>query len=122
MMKTLGAVVPFLVLAACAGKPVEPTGIYRLNTAEKTLVLDVRRSGDYVLQIDGPDSMTDEIRGRWTDEKGAAFDLTFQGIVWHGSEPEAGRGLWPVSFDRDGGICLDGESEVCFVKDGVTAS
>jgi len=106
-----------LVLAACTRQAPEPVGVYRLATAEKTLVLDVRRSGDYVLQIDGPDSMTDEIRGRWEDERGTSMDVSFHGLIWHGSEPEAGNSIWPVSFESDGGICLDGEGQVCFVKD-----
>ncbi|WP_156648947.1 hypothetical protein [Massilia sp. Leaf139] len=119
-MKTLRAFVPLVLLAACAAPPADPIGRYRLDTADKTLVLDVRASGDYVLQIDGPDSMTDEIRGRWTDEKGTSKDAGFQGIVWHGSAPEGGKGWWLVSFESDGGICLDGEGLVCFVKDGTT--
>ena len=118
MMKTSCLLTLLLVLASCARQPAEPTGIYRLGTADKTMVLDVRASGVYVLQIDGPDSMTDEIRGRWDDGPDTTIDATFHGIVWHGQEPEAGKGLWPVSFERDGGICVDGEGLLCFTKDG----
>lgn len=118
IMKIISVVLLLVFLAACSRQPVRPTGIYRLGTAEKTLLLEVRASGDYVLQIDGPDRMTDEIRGRWQDERATQADVTFEGIVWHGSEPEAGRGLWAVRFESDGGICLDGEGLLCFTKDG----
>lgn len=121
IMRTFSAILALLallVLAACSRQPAQPVGIYRLGTADKTLVLEVRASGDYVLQIDGPDSMTDEIRGRWEDEREMDIDVTFHGILWHGNEPEAGNGLWPVSFESDAGICLDGDGLVCFVKDG----
>jgi hypothetical protein len=116
-MKTLFILTSLLVLTACARGPVEPTGIYRLGTADKTMELDVRASGDYVLQIDGPDSMTDEIRGRWEEERGGEIDITFHGLVWRGTVPEAGQGLWLAAFERNGGICLDGEGTVCFSKD-----
>jgi hypothetical protein len=116
-MKMLCAIVSIVLLAACARQTVQPTGLYRLATPERAMVLDVRASGDYVLQVDGPDSMTDEIRGRWNDERGQDIDVTFHGVVWHGSEPEAGNGLWMVSFERDGGICIDGEGATCFAKD-----
>ena len=117
IMRTLPFIVSLLVLAACTRQPVQPVGVYRLGTAEKTIVLDVRASGDYVLQIDGPDSMTDEIRGRWEDERNREMDVTFHGILWHGNEPEAGNGLWMVKFEGDGGVCLDGEGLLCFTKD-----
>jgi hypothetical protein len=117
-MRTLSAIVSLLVLAACGRPPVQPVGVYRLGTAEKTIVLDVRASGDYVLQIDGPDSMTDEIRGRWEDEPNGEMDVSFHGLLWHGNEPEAGKGLWMVKFEVDGGVCLDGEGLLCFTKDG----
>ena len=116
-MKTLSALASMVLLAGCTRQPVQPTGIYRLGMAEKAMVLDVRASGDYVLQIDRPGSMTDEIRGRWQDERETQTDVTFEGIVWHGNEPEAGRGFWAVRFDSDGGICLDGEGLLCFTKD-----
>ena len=116
-MKTLCAIVSITLLVACARQAVQPTGIYRLATPERTMVLDVRASGDYVLQIDGPDSMTDEIRGRWNDEHDQDIDVTFHGVVWRGNEPEAGNGLWPVAFERDGSICIDGEGAACFAKD-----
>jgi hypothetical protein len=117
-MRTLSAIVSLLVLAACSRQPVQPVGVYRLGTAEKTIVLDVRASGDYVLQIDGPDSMTDEIRGRWEDERKTEIDVTFHGIAWHGDQPEAGRALWPVQFASDGGFCIDVDKLLCFIKDG----
>jgi hypothetical protein len=116
-MKTLITVLMLVFLAACSRQPVQPTGIYRLGTTEKMLVLDVRASGDYVLQIDGPDRMTDEIRGRWQDQRTTHIDARFEGIVWHGSEPERGHGSWPVRFEGDGGICLDAEGLLCFTKD-----
>jgi hypothetical protein len=116
-MKILCAVLALVLLVACTRQPVKPTGIYRLGTAEKTMVLQVRASGDYVLQIDGPDSMTDEIRGRWEDERDTQIDVKFEGLVWQGHEPEPGHGFWPVRFERDGGICLDGEGLLCFTKD-----
>jgi hypothetical protein len=116
-MKIPAAFFSMLLLAACSRQPVEPTGVYRLGTAEKTLVLDVRASGEYVLQIDGPDSMTDEIRGRWENEGGKEMDVTFHGIVWRGNEPEPGHAMWPVKFENDGGICIDGEGFLCFTKD-----
>ena len=117
-MRTLSAIVSLLVLAACSRQPVQPVGVYRLGTIEKTLVLDVRASGDYVLQIDGPDSMTDEIRGRWEDERNTDIDVTFHGVAWHGDQPEAARALWPVRFDGDGGFCIDTDEKFCFTKDG----
>ena len=109
----------FVALSACTRQPVKPTGVYRLATATQSMVLNVRPSGDYVLQVDGPGRNTDEIRGRWEEERGTDtdMDITFHGIVWHGNEPEAGRGLWPVAFERNGGICLDGEGVTCFAKD-----
>lgn len=117
IMKILSAIISLLVLTACTRGPVEPTGIYRLGTAEKTMELNVRASGDYVLQIDGPDSMTDEIRGRWEEERGGDFDITFHGLVWRGTVPEAGHGLWLAAFESNGAICLDGAGRVCFSKD-----
>jgi hypothetical protein len=116
-MKTLLVLAPLFVLASCSRQPVEPTGIYRLSTQEKMVVLEVRASGDYILQIDRSGSMTDEIRGRWQDERGAEVDVTFHGIVWHGNTPEAAAGFWAVAFERDGGICLDGKELLCFTKD-----
>jgi hypothetical protein len=118
IMRTVSAIVSLLILAACSRQPAQPVGVYRLGTAEKTIVLDVRASGDYVLQIDGPDSMTDEIRGRWEDERNTEIDVTFHGIAWHGDQPEAGRTLWPVQFGSDGGFCVDVDELLCFTKDG----
>ena len=106
-----------LALAACSRQPAEPTGIYRLGVAENSMVLDVRASGDYVLQVDSPGRNTDEIRGRWERESKGGIDVTFQGIVWRGNEPEPAPGFWPVQFENDGGICLDGEGLLCFTKD-----
>ena len=117
-MKTLRVFAPLVLLAACTAQPVEPTGIYRLDTAEKMMVLDVRASGDYVLQIDGPDSMTDEIRGRWEDKRNTDIDVTFHGIAWHGDRPESNRSLWPVKFEANGGFCIDVDNRLCFTKDG----
>ena len=116
-MRTFRIAIAFVVLAACTQQPASPTGVYRLATATHSIVLDVRSSGDYVLQVDGPGRNTDEIRGRWEEEQGADRDITFHDIVWHGSEPEAGAGFWPVAFERNGGICLDGEGLTCFAKD-----
>ena len=116
-MKTLLCIFPVLAIAACTRQPVEATGVYRLNTEEQTLTLDVRTGGDYVLQIDGPSRNTDEIRGRWEKEQGKDIDATFQGIVWHGQQPESAPGRWAVAFESDGGICLDGEGLACFAKD-----
>lgn len=117
-MRTSCLLLPLLVLAACSRQPAEPVGIYRLGTAEKTMVLEVRASGYYVLQIDGPDSMTDEIRGRWDDKRHDAVDATFHGLAWRGDQPEPAPALWPVTFGSDGGICLDSEGLLCFTKDG----
>jgi len=116
-MKTPCLLLSLALLAACSRQPAEPIGIYRLGTAEKTMVLEVRASGDYVLQIDGPDSMTDEIRGRWEDQGEENVDATFHGLAWRGEQPEPARALWPVKFGSDGGICLDGAGSLCFTKD-----
>lgn len=116
-MKIVSALVMLVFLAACTRQPAEPTGLYRLGTADKTMLLEVRASGVYVLQIDGPERMSDEIRGRWQDERGTQSDARFEGIVWHGSEPERGGGSWSVRFEHDGAICLDGEGLLCFTKD-----
>ena len=48
---------------------------------------------------------------------GGDIDITFHGLVWRGTVPEAGHGLWPAAFESNGGICLDGEGAVCFSKD-----
>ncbi|MFC5480389.1 hypothetical protein [Massilia suwonensis] len=117
-MKTTCLLVSLFVLAACGRQPAEPIGIYRLGTAEKTMVLEVRASGDYVLQIDGPDSMTEEIRGRWDEARSDKADATFHGLAWRGEQPEPARALWPVKFDSAGGICIDAAGSLCFTKDG----
>lgn len=117
IMKTLSALLSLLVVAACSRQPIEPTGVYRLGTADKTFVLDVRASGEYVLQIDGPDRMTDEIRGRWEDEHGNGPHVSFHGLGWHGTEPEAGSGAWTTTVRSNAELCLDAEGQSCFTKD-----
>lgn len=116
-MKILPAAISILALAACTEKPIAAPGLYRLGMAEKSMLLDVRVGGDYVLQVDGPGRNTDEIRGRWEDERGAGPRISFHGIVWRGSEPEAGAGIWAATLDRNAGICLDAEGLACFSKD-----
>ena len=118
-MRTLLAVVSILALAGCAKQPIQAAGVYRLSMAEKTMVLEVRTGGEYVLQVDGVGRNTDEIRGRWEDERGAkpGPDLSFHGIVWRGTEPEAGQAIWAASFGRNADICLDAEGLSCFSKD-----
>jgi hypothetical protein len=111
---------PILILAACSRPPIEPIGMYRLGTADKTLVLDVRASGEYVLQIDGPDSMTDEIRGRWEDERGNGPHVSFHGLAWRGTEPEAGSSVWTTTVRSNAELCLDAEGQSCFTKDAAT--
>lgn len=56
-MKILPATFSILALAACTGQPVAAPGLYRLSMAEKSMLLDVRVGGDYVLQVDGPGSL-----------------------------------------------------------------
>jgi hypothetical protein len=116
-MKTSCLLTLLLALAGCARQPAEPTGIYRLGTADKTMVLQVRASGDYVLQIDGPDSMTDELRGRWDDARMENVDAVFHGLAWRGDRPEPASAPWPVKFGSDGGICIDAGELLCFTKD-----
>ena len=116
-MRTLLIAISLLAMAACTKQPVEATGVYRLSTAEKTMVLDLRPNGDYVLQVDSPGRNTDEIRGRWEDEHGAGPHVSLQGMRWRGTEPEAGPGTWTTTFRRDAEICLDADSEACFSRD-----
>lgn len=114
-MRTLLAAVSLLALAACTREPVKAPGVYRLSTPEKSMVLQLRTSGEYVLQVDGPDRNPDEIRGRW--EEGPGPSLSFHGIVWQGTEPETGDGIWTATLDSNADICLDAERLSCFYKD-----
>lgn len=116
-MKTLPTFVSFLFLAACTRQPLEPVGIYKLGTAERMMVLEVRASGDYVLQIDGADSMTDEIRGRWEDQRGQGPHVSFHGLAWRGTVPEAGAGIWTTALQGNADLCIDAGGTACFVKD-----
>jgi hypothetical protein len=116
-MERLPLALAILALAGCTHHPVEATGVYRLTTAEKSMVLDLRPNGDYVLQVDGPGRNTDEIRGRWEDERGAGPHVSLQGLRWRGSEPEPGPGIWTTTFRRNAEICLDVDSEACFSRD-----
>lgn len=115
-MKTLFAAVPFIVLAACARESVDPTGVYRLTTAERAMTLEVRPSGDYVLQINGTERNPDQLRGRWEKGSGSGPDIALHGIAWHGSEPEGGNAVWTVTFQGNADICLDAEGQTCFTK------
>jgi len=115
-MKALLALALAATLAGCAQPPVTPTGVYVLSTADMSIVLDVRPGGDYVLQTSGPGRNTDEIRGSWREETGPALSVSFSGIVWHGTEPEAGNGIWAATIDSDSQICLDGEGLNCFFR------
>ncbi|WP_305821612.1 hypothetical protein [Massilia brevitalea] len=103
-------------LAGCAQPPVTPTGVYVLSTAEMSVVLDVRPGGDYVLQTSGPGRNTDEIRGSWREEVGPALSVSFSGVVWHGTEPEAGNAVWAATIDSDSQICLDRDGQNCFFR------
>ena len=116
-MKTLFLVVSLVVLAGCTKQPVSPAGVYRLSTEEKSMVLELRPAGDYVLQINGAERNPDQIRGRWDEEQGPGPDISLHGIVWRGTEPEAGPGIWAVSVDNETGICIDDEGLACFSKD-----
>ena len=116
-MKTFLAVAAFLVLASCAKQPIHASGVYRLITEEKSMVLEVRPNGDYVLQINGPERNPDQIRGRWEEGQESGPDVAFHGIVWHGTEPEAGQGIWAATVDGNANICLDTEGWTCFSKD-----
>ena len=116
-MKTLSAFIPLLVLAACTRQPVEPVGVYKLATAETMMVLELRASGDYILHIDGPGSMTDEIRGRWEDERGKGPHLSLHGLDWRGTVPEAGSGIWTTVLQSNADLCLDVSGSACFIKD-----
>jgi len=116
-MRRFPLLLAVLALAACTTHPVEVTGVYRLSTAEKSMVLDLRPNGDYVLQVDGPGRNTDEIRGRWEDERGAGPHVSLQGMHWRGTEPEAGPGTWTTTIRRNVELCLDAEGETCFSRD-----
>jgi len=104
------------VLAGCAQPPTNPAGVYVLSTPDASIVLDVRPGGDYVLQTSGPGRNTDEIRGSWREETGPALSVSFSGIVWKGTEPEAGNGIWAATIDSDSQICLDGDGQNCFFR------
>jgi hypothetical protein len=117
IVKTILALAAFLVLAGCAKQPIHASGVYRLITEEKSMVLEVRSNGDYVLQINGPERNPDQIRGRWEEARGTGPDVSFHGIVWHGTEPEAGQGIWAARVDGNADICLDAEGLTCFSKD-----
>ena len=106
-----------LALAGCAQHPAEATGVYRFNSPEKTMVLDLRANGEYVLQVDVPGRNTDEIRGRWEDERGAGPHVSLQGLRWRGTEPEAGSGTWTTTFGRNAELCVDAGGEACFSRD-----
>lgn len=119
-MKALLALGLATVLAGCVQPPVSPTGVYVLSTADSSIVLDVRAGGDYVLQTSGPGRNTDEIRGSWREETGPGLSVSFSGIVWHGTEPEAGEGIWSAIIDSDAQICLDGEGIHCFFRNDLS--
>jgi len=116
-MKVLLPACSLLVLCACTQPPAQPAGTYRLSMDERSMVLQVRVGGDYILQMDGPGREADEIRGRWEEEHGAGPNLSFHGIVWRGTEPEAGLGIWAAAQDADGSICLGERDLACFLKD-----
>ena len=116
-MKTLVAAVSLVLLAACTREPIKAPGVYRFSTPEKSMVLQVRTSGEYVLQVNGRDRNPDEIRGRWEEETGPSPALSFHGIVWHGTEPESGNGIWAATLDGNGDLCLDAEGLSCFYRD-----
>ncbi|QNA90585.1 hypothetical protein G4G28_22535 [Massilia sp. Dwa41.01b] len=116
-MKTLFALVLILSCSACTEQPINARGVYRFDTPERTMILDLRASGEYVLQIDGVGRNTDEIRGRWDAARGSGSHIAFYGLVWHGTEPEAGQGIWAARVARNADICLDAEGVSCFAKD-----
>jgi len=107
-------------LIGCTQAPTSPAGVYILSTADMSIVLDVRPGGDYVLQTSGPGRNTDEIRGSWREEGGPALSVSFSGVVWRGTEPEAGEGIWSATIDRDAQICLDGEGINCFFRNDLS--
>ena len=119
-MKALLALGLVAGLAGCAQPPTNPAGVYILSTADLSIVLDVRAGGDYVLQTSGPGRNTDEIRGSWREAGGPALTVSFSGIVWRGTEPEAGEGIWSATIDSDSQICLDGEGRNCFFRNDVS--
>lgn len=115
-MKTLFAAVPFVVLAACTREPIDATGVYRLATADKSMTLEVRQGGEYVLQINGTERNPDQIRGRWEEQQGPGPNMSLHGLIWHGTEPEASQGMWAATVESNGDICLDAEGLSCFTK------
>ena len=117
IMKTLCAAVSLIALAACTREPINAAGIYRLSTGDKSMVLEVRTGGEYVLQINGTERNPDQIRGRWEDERGPGPNLSLHGIIWQGTEPTAGHGVWAATVQSNGDICLDGEGLSCFTRD-----
>lgn len=116
-MRILFAAVSSLALSACSNPSASPAGMYRLSLDEKSMTLDLRNSGDYVLQVDSPGHNTDEIRGRWEERGGGGPYLLLHGLLWRGTEPEAGQGVWSTSIGRHADICLDVEQPACFLKD-----
>jgi hypothetical protein len=116
-MRILFAILSSLALSACSNPPASPTGLYRLSVEEKSMTLELRTGGDYVLQIDAPGRNTDEIRGRWEERGSGGPYLLLHGLVWRGTEPEAGQGVWSTSLGRHADICLEAEVPTCFLKD-----
>ena len=119
-MKALLALGLAAGLIGCPQAPPSPAGVYILSTADMSIVLDVRPGGDYVLQTSGPGRNTDEIRGSWREEGGPALSVSFSGVVWRGTEPEAGEGIWSAIIDSDAQICLDGEGIHCFFRNDLS--
>lgn len=119
-MKALLALGLAAGLIGCTQPPATPAGVYILSTTDMSIVLDVRAGGDYVLQTNGPGRNTDEIRGSWREESGQGLSVSFSGIVWRGTEPEAGEGIWSATIDSDAQICLDSEGINCFFRNDLS--
>jgi hypothetical protein len=116
-MKRLFTAAALLVgLVGCSSK-IDPVGVYLLDTGGKSYTLTMRAGGDYSLYIASPGMRGDEIRGRWQDDDATGRSISFSGIVWAGTEPQAGNGYWKANIEgHSQKICLDGEGLTCFSK------
>lgn len=118
-MKWLILAVNLMVLGACSEPAINPVGTYLLNVAGKSLELRVQNDGNYSLKIDELGRSPREIRGHWEAENDTGRFISFFGIIWSGSDPIAGNGIWPAQIEgSDQEICLDGEGLTCFVRTG----
>jgi len=101
----------------CSKQPLNPAGLYSLDTEGRSLTLTVRDNGNYSLKVIEPSGASKEILGRWQVEDEEGKSISFSGVIWQGTDPSAGNGFWKATFEgRSNEICLDGEGMSCFVR------